>query len=69
MGPLLFIIYINNITDILLSDGSMLLYMDDSMLYHPIYSITDYDLLQVDINKLYAWTNNNLLGKYHQMQI
>ena len=63
LKPLLFIVYINDSTTVPLSDGSMLLYADDSMLYHPIHAIDDYDHLQQDINncKLCTWTNNNLL--------
>ena len=61
LGPLLFIVYINDITTVPLSDGSMLLYADDSMLYRPIHAIDDYDHLQQDINKLCTSTNNNLL--------
>ena len=61
LGPLLFIVYINDITTVSLSDGSMLLYADDSMLYRPIHAIDDYDHLQQDINKLCTSTNNNLL--------
>ncbi len=44
-----------------LSDGSMLLYVDDSMLYRTIHTLDDYGQLQLDINKLCTWTNNNLL--------
>ena len=61
LGPLLFIVYINDITTVPLSDGSMLLYADDSLLYRPIHAIDDYDHLQQDINELCTWTNNNLL--------
>ena len=43
LGPLLFIIYINDISTVPLSAGSMLLYADDSMLYHPI-SVPDQGL-------------------------
>ena len=61
LGPLLFNIYINDITNVSLSNGSMLLYADDSMLYRPIHTDDDYYHLQLDINKLCTWTDNNLL--------
>ena len=52
LGPLLFIIYINDISTVPLSAGSMLLYADDSMLYHLISAPEDYHHLQGDINRL-----------------
>ena len=61
LGPLLFIVYINGITAVSLSEGSILLYVDDSMLYRPIHTVDNYDHLQLDINKLCSWTNDNLL--------
>ena len=65
LGPFLFIIYINDITDLQLSDGSMTLYADDIMLYRPIYTPADHSLLQQDIDDS-TWTTNNLL-KLQQM--
>ena len=44
LGPLLFNIYIDDITSVPLSNGSMLLYADDIMLYRPIYAVVDYDI-------------------------
>ena len=40
LGPLLFIIYINDITDVHLSDASMTTYADDIMLYQPMHAYT-----------------------------
>ena len=62
LGPLLFIIYIDSITTVPLSAGSLSLYADDMLLYHPITSMTDFDLLQEDINNLSAWSANNYLN-------
>ena len=52
LRPLLLIFYINDITMVPLSDDNMSLYADDLMLYRPIYSATDYHLLQMDIDRL-----------------
>ena len=47
LGPLLFLIYIDDISKIPLSPGSRLvLYADDILLYHPISSTSDYHALQ-----------------------
>ena len=61
LGPILFIFYINDITSVQLMDGTMSLYADDIMLYRPIYSAIDYHALQIDIDSLCQWTDNNLL--------
>ena len=49
LGPLLFLIYVNDITEIQLSGSHLLLYADDVLLYRPIQSQADYLLLQADI--------------------
>ena len=61
LGPLLFISYINDITLVPLSDGTMSLYADDLMLYCRIQSATDYHFLQMDIDNLCVWSDDNLL--------
>jgi len=60
LGPL-FINYIDDITTVPLSDGSMTIFTDDITLYRPIYTAIDYDLMQMDIDSLCSWTDNNLL--------
>ena len=57
--PLLFIVYVNDITMIPLSDGTMSLYADDILLYRPIYTSANYHDLQGDVNNLCAWTDGN----------
>ena len=61
LGPLLFIVYVNDITMIPLSDGTMSLYVDDILLYHPIYTHANYHDLQGDVNNFCAWTDGNNL--------
>ena len=55
LGPLLFLLYINDICDIGISNGSKLvLYADDILLYWAIDSPDDFALLQHDVNTLGA---------------
>jgi len=61
LGPMLFNIYISDITAVALSDRSMTLFADDMMLYRSIYTAADFHLLQTDVDKLCNWTDNNLL--------
>ena len=61
MGPVLFLVYVNDISDINVSEGSLLLYVDNVLLYHPIRCPDDFIYLQQDIDKLYAWSQRNIL--------
>ena len=61
LGPLLFLIYIDRVESVTLSDGTIVLYADDMVLYRPIYSYEDYWLLQQDINAIAMWIANNHL--------
>ena len=47
LGPFLFIFYIDDITMVPLSDGTISIYADDLVLCRPIHSATDY---QIDID-------------------
>ncbi len=53
LGPLLFLLYINDIADNLTSE--IRLFADDCILYRQINSISDCSNLQDDINKLHEW--------------
>ena len=61
LGPLLFLIYIDGVEKVTLSDGTIILYADDMVLYRPIYSQEDYWLLQQDINAVARWISGNHL--------
>ena len=62
LGPLLFVIYINDITDNLKSDS--LLYADDTKIFRRIKSKEDAEKLQSDLNMLEEWSRKWLL-KFH----
>ncbi|PIK55642.1 putative RNA-directed DNA polymerase from mobile element jockey-like [Apostichopus japonicus] len=53
LGPLLFLVYINNLPDCVASDVRM--FADDLILYRQINSHSDCDNLQKDINSLCNW--------------
>ena len=62
LGPLLFLIYTDNITRISLSEGTKLvLYADDMLFYRKIDHPEDYVALQMDINSVNNWIKGNYL--------
>ena len=57
LGPLLFLIYIDDVARVSLSEGSTLvLCADDVLLYRKIDSTEDFFALQRDINGINNWT-------------
>ena len=57
LGPLLFLLYINDINEVVLSEGSeLILYVDDIVLYRTIHTEQDYTALQHDVNSLGVWS-------------
>ncbi len=62
LGPLLFLIYIDDIADVNLSVGSkIVLYADDILLYRPISLPEDLEHLQSDVDALQAYASANYL--------
>ena len=59
LGPLLFVIYINDILDNIKSEG--LLFADDTKIFHSILTREDALTLQSDITTLEEWSNRWLL--------
>ncbi len=60
LGPLLFLIYVNDITELQLSCGSVLnLYADDMLLHKAINSDSDFRSLQNDVNRIQEWVTAN----------
>ena len=58
LGPLLFLIFINDLAT-LLKDCQFLLYADDLKIFRKVTSTNDCLLLQSEINKLTDWCKNN----------
>ena len=52
LGPLLFIIYVDSIARLDVSNGTIVIYADDICLYRPIKSQEDVVILQRDVNML-----------------
>ena len=62
LGPLLFLIYINDSVQEPLSDGTLLsLYADDILLYRIINCLQDYEILQEDTDSVCSWVDTNEL--------
>ena len=60
LGPLLFLIYIDDISSLALSESSKLsLYAHDMLLYKTISSTADYADLEQDIDLIYSWPTAN----------
>ena len=65
LGSLLFLIFIDDISQVNLSPGSKLvLYSDDILLYRPISSVNDYQMLQAGIDALTTWSTLNTMTFY-----
>ena len=63
LGPLLFLIYIDDVSTIELSEDCILnLYADDMLLYKTVRSNEDYYQLQSDIDKISMWVDKNHLS-------
>ena len=64
IGPLLFLIYINDVCSMELSSNYHILlslYADDILQYKPVRDAQDYTTFQKDINTISDWVENNYL--------
>ena len=59
MGPLLFLVYINDIPEQV--ECNISLFADDTKIYTAVKSIADSQKLQTDLNSLAMWTDDCLL--------
>ena len=61
LGPLLFIIYINNLVDACGTDADIYLFADDAKIYKYITKLKDHALLQQTVINFTNWTDRWLL--------
>ena len=64
LGPLLFVLFINDMQDKVSKDTKIALYADDTKIWRYINSPADHQILQNDINALYKWSVENKI-KFH----
>ena len=66
LGPLVFNIFMNSITDVHLSqDTELILYADDILLFKPIDCQTNVYNLQQDLNRIVVWIREQGLSPDH----
>ena len=64
MGPVLFLVYINDLPDYL-THSKLRLFADDTIIYRPIKSQNDCDNLQVDLDAAASWERDWLMVSVH----
>ena len=61
LGPLLFVLYINDVVSTISDESDINMFADDIALYRIIRSASDYQHLQDDINSVAACTHSKNL--------
>lgn len=64
LGPMLFVLFINDLPEVLPNRSDLYLYADDTKIYRNIKTDHDRDLLQEDIYSMHQWSEKWLL-KFH----
>ncbi len=64
LGPLFFVLFINDMSDCVSKGTEIALYADDTKIWRRIVNWSDHEILQNDINALYNWAERNKM-KFH----
>ena len=64
LGPTLFVLFLNDITDKIDDKTNVLMYADDTKIWREIKCENDHDVLQRDIDSLVDWALQNCI-KFH----
>jgi endonuclease/exonuclease/phosphatase family metal-dependent hydrolase len=59
LGPLLFVLFINDMFSCISEGTNIALYADDTKIWREILSFSDHHVIQNDINRLYDWSLRN----------
>ena len=62
LGPLLFVLFINDITDCISTGTNLRMYADDTKIWREIHVNEDHLILQNDINSLLDWAVRNCMN-------
>ena len=62
LGPLFFILFINDMSECVSEGTNIALYADDTKIWRKIVSWSDHEILQRDINALHSWAERNKMN-------
>ena len=62
LGPILFVLYINDLPDVVDADSNIYMFADDTKLYREMSDVTDVTTLQSDNTEMEKWSTEWLMS-------